>query len=108
MQTVIQVLCTGGVSLRQTIADDQEGLEQFQLKLGRQRIANGHPGWTEVRGRGNTWAALKISWDMPTTTLTCRVASRRLARPHPIASKFVDFLLYRYSERIKAVSIFNI
>ncbi len=108
MQTAIQVICTGGVSLRQRIAGDRKRLERFDLKLGRERKPNRNPGWTKVNGVGDVWGVLNISWDTATRTLTCRVVNKRLATPHRIVGRFVDFLLCRYSTRIKAISIFKV
>jgi hypothetical protein len=108
MQTVIQVLCTGGASLRQRIANDRDRLEEFELKLGPEKKLDRNPGWTKMNGRGNVLGGVNMSWDAATRTLTCRVVNRRLTRPHRIVGRLVDFLLCRYRNRIKVITIFEV
>jgi len=108
MQTVIQVLCTGGASLRQRIANDKDRLDEFELKLGPEKKPERNPGWTKMNGKRNVSGAVNMSWDAATRTLTCRIVNRRLARPHRIVGRLVDFLLYRYRSRIKVITIFEI
>jgi hypothetical protein len=108
MQTAIQVICTGGTSLRKLIGDHDSRLEEFRLTLVAEKNARRNPGWMKIKGQAGIWGALNISWDTDTKTLTCRVVNKRYARPHEIIGRFVDFLLCYYSGRIKVISIFKV
>ena len=106
MQTGIQVICTGGPSLRTLIADRARSSEDWLVV---ERSVGRNPGWMKVKSaeRG-IWGALNISWDAETRTLTCRVVNKRFGTPHAINGRFVDFLLEHYKRRIKIISIFEV
>jgi hypothetical protein len=105
MQTVVQVVCTRGLSLRDAIANDprlaRQGLEVIQEKKpGRS------PGWTKVRTtESHRGGSMNIQWDGATNILTCRVIIRGSGRPNLIIGDFVDYLLSRYRRRIKLVTV---
>jgi len=109
MQTALQVICTGGPSLRTLIAHYGRKLEPFGLELVAEKHPRRNPGWMKVRGaEPGIWGALNISWDTDTRTLTGRVVNKRYGTPHKMIGRFVDFLLHRHSRRIKVISIFRV
>jgi len=80
MQTAIQVICTGGTSLRKLIGDHDGRLEDFQLTLVAEKSARRNRV-DEDKGPARNLGALNISWDADTKTLTCRVVNKRYAKP---------------------------
>jgi hypothetical protein len=110
MQTAIQVICTGGPSLRTQIADQARNSEAWLVS---EKIVGRNPGWMKVKSteRG-VWGALNISWDAETRTLTCRVVNKRYGTPHAVVGRFVAFLLEhdgkRKKKRIKMINIFEV
>lgn len=48
MQTIVQLICRKGKSLRDTIADDPR-LKDYDLTIVREKKPGRYPGWTKVR-----------------------------------------------------------
>lgn len=105
MQTVLQVVCTRGRSLRDAIANDPR-LAKHDLAIIQEKKAGRSPGWTKVRTtESERGGSLNIQWDGATNILTCRVINRGTGRPNLIIGDFVDYLLSRYRRRIKLVTV---
>lgn len=105
MQTVVQVICSRGRSLRQRIAKDRQ-LREFELVVSEQKRHGRPNGWTKVHStKSDRHGALNIEWDSDTHVLLCRVITRRDGRSSPIVGDFVDYLLRRHSQRIIALNI---
>ena len=105
MQTVVQVVCTRGRSLRDAIANDRR-LAGHDLEVIQEKKPGRSPGWTKVRTReSHRGGSMNIQWDGATNILTCRVINRGTGRPNLIIGDFVDYLLSCYRRRIKLVTV---
>lgn len=105
MQTVVQVICTRGRSLREAIAKDPK-LKNYELRIVLEKKLGRRPGWTKVRSCGSgRRGSLNINWNAATAILTCRVINRGTGKPHLIVGDFVDYLLDRHAKRVKFLNI---
>ena len=104
MQTVLQVLCKGGKSLRDVVASDAK-LEDYRLQLVHSRRQHRSPGWAKVKSTEGEPGAINIVWSGPSHTLTCRVVTKKGNRPCNIVGDFITYLLARHSGRIVTVLI---
>jgi hypothetical protein len=105
MQTVLQIACGNGRSLRDVIAGDTR-LAEHGLSVVTERKVGRSPGWTKIRSEdGSCPGAINIQWHAESTTLICRVVNRASGRPHSIIGHFIDYLLRRYRNRIKSITI---
>lgn len=105
MQTVVQVVCSRGRSLRDAIANDRR-LMRHQLEVVQEKKPGRSPGWTKVRTtEGERSGSMNIQWDAATSILTCRVVNRGAGRPNLIIANFVEYLLRRQRRRIKLVTV---
>lgn len=105
MQTILQVVCSGGKSLRDQIVRDQR-LGRFNLRVVEEKRLGRRPGWakivsTQQGGQG----ALNIRWEGNSGILLCRVVNRGDGRPSVIVADFVNYLLARIHPRIEVVTI---
>jgi hypothetical protein len=81
MQTIVQVVCTKGLSLRDNVARDHR-LSKYDLEVVSKKKSGRSPGWTKVRRlKAGAQGALNIQWDGSTAVLTCRVVNREAGRP---------------------------
>lgn len=105
MQTVVQVWCTKGKSLRSSIADNRH-LMDYGFVLIRQKQPDRKPGWTKIRStRDGRQGALNLEWDPNTAILTCRVVNKGGGRPNEIVGDFAAYLLEHHRKRIKLLAI---
>lgn len=105
MQTVVQVVCSRGRSLRDVIANDGR-LSRHQLEVVQEKKPGRSPGWTKVRTtEGERSGSMNIQWDSATSILTCRVVNRGAGRPNLIVANFVEYLLSRQRRRIKLLTV---
>jgi|SRR5690349_2600517 hypothetical protein len=105
MQTVVQVVCTRGHSLRDAIANDTR-LRKHGLEILQEKKPGRSPGWMKVHSTGsNRGGSMNLQWDGATNILTCRVINRGSGRPNLIIGDFVDYLLSKYRRRIKLVTV---
>ncbi len=105
MQTVIQIVCKRGVSLRESIANDKKlADDHFQVKEIRRPGRN--PGWTKIV---STWpdrqGSINIEWIDSTNMLICRVINKGAGTPNLIVGDFVDYLLRRHRRRLKFLMV---
>lgn len=105
MQTVVQVVCTHGRSLRDAIANDPR-LARHDLEIIQEKKPGRSPGWTKLRTtESHRGGSMNVQWDSATSILTCRVINRGSGRPNLIIGDFVDYLLSRYRRRIKLMTV---
>ena len=105
MQTVIHVVCTPGVSLRDRIGGDERRLTKFGLVLSEQKRMSRQQGWSKLHStRPGQGGAINIHWDRAATALVCRVVTRT-EDPGPITGDLVGYLLTRFRRRIQALTI---
>ena len=105
MQTLVQVVCTPGPSLRDAIANDPK-LDARQFEILLERKAGRSPGWTKLRSRAEgRRGSINIQWSAPTKVLSCRVVNKGSGKPNLIIGDFVDYLLKRHRRRIKLITV---
>jgi hypothetical protein len=105
MQLIVQVICSRGKSLRDTIAKDGR-LEDDSLEVTEQKRSGRRHGWTKVHSTlPNRHGAINVEWDADTNILVCRVVTRGRGKPNLIVGDFVGYLLRRYRGRIQAINI---
>jgi hypothetical protein len=105
MQTVIQVVCKKGTSVRDAIVNDPH-LMRFGLVVERQHQPGRSHGWAKLHslkpeGRG----AINIEWNPRTRMLLCRVVNRGGAKPSPVGGQFINYLLERRRRRIHSIVV---
>jgi hypothetical protein len=105
MQTVIDVVCTKGRSLREAVADDRR-LKRYELAVLNEKRPGRNPGWAKIRSTDpGCHGTINLEWDSSTRTLKCRVVNRRGGKPGDVVSKFVHYLLDRFGRRIRLLLI---
>lgn len=107
MQTIVQVMCTAGRSLRDLIGADDK-IEQYGLKVTSQQTAGRSPGWSKLHSVRDVPlpGAINLEWNPRTETLSCRIVTRGGGkRPSPIVGDLINYLLRHYTSRILTVTI---
>ena len=104
MQTVIQVVCKGGKSLRDVIASDKK-VEDYRIKLVHSKRQHRSPGWAKLTSTVGEPGAINFQRNGSSHTLTCRVVTKNRNKPYNIVGDFVAYLLAKYSKRIVTVLI---
>ena len=106
MQTLVLVVCSPGLSVRDAIANDPKlGRHDFEILL--ERKAGRAPGWTKLRSRAQgRLGSINIQWSAATKVLSCRVVNRGSGKPNLIIGDFVDYLLQRHRRRVKIIAVF--
>ena len=105
MQTLVQVVCTRGPSLREAIVKHRR-LEDYGLRVSLQQQPGRSHGWAKVHSsESDRRGVLNIEWDADTCLLLCRVVSRGQTRPNLPVGSLVDFLLRHFRSRVEAINI---
>lgn len=107
MQTLVQVICGPGPSVRDAIASDPR-LEKHGFSLVKQKQPGRTHGWLKLKSVDRAFqGVINVEWHDATHVLICRIVNKRTARPHPITGAFVNYLLARRQllRRIQAVNI---
>lgn len=105
MQTLVQVICTKGISLRDKISKHTQ-LDEANLKVSEIKRRGRNEGWTKVHSKlPDRDGAINIEWDANTSILVCRVVTRGKGQPNLIIGDFVGFLLRNFKKRIEAINI---
>ena len=105
MQSLVQVICTPGSSLRDAIANDTK-LEAHSFEVLLERKAGRFPGWTKLRSRAvGRRGTVNLQWNGATKVLSCRVVNKGAGKPNLIIGDFVNYLLRRHRRRIKLIAI---
>jgi hypothetical protein len=105
MQTLVQVICTRGPSLRDAIVNDSR-LWKYDLEIQKKHQPGRQHGWAKVHSiKRDRKGALNLEWDSNTSILLCRIVNRGAGRPNLIIGDFVDYLFDRFRRRIEAVNI---
>ncbi len=104
MQTLIQVICSHGPSLRDRIVHDTR-IERDQLVVSESKRMDRSRGWTKVHGlTDDAYGAINIQWLPAASTLLCRVVTRG-KDPGPITGLFVAYLMTRHRARVDAIHV---
>ena len=105
MQVLVQVVCSMGLSLRDSVCTHSKLASHNLTVTEHQRPGRQH-GWAKVRSTlPDRHGAINLEWDADTSILLCRVITRGKGRPNLIIGDFVDFLLRHFRKRIRAINI---
>jgi hypothetical protein len=105
LQTVIQVICSNGESLREKIVKDKR-LEDYSLLVSKQRSVGRNPGWSKIYSNEyGTPGALNLTWHKESMMLMGRVITKGSSRPDQLISYFVRYLLARHKKRVRMINI---
>jgi hypothetical protein len=105
MQTLVQVVCKRGPSLREAIVKHRR-IDRWQLRVAWQKQPGRPRGWAKIKStEPDRPGAMNIEWDANTSILLCRVVTKGGNRPNLIIGDFVDYLLGRFKRRIEAINI---
>ncbi len=103
MQSIIQVTCYHGGSLREAIANDKR-LEKFQLTISRQKISGRNPGWAKLHSTDpEVPGAINLEWNPATKTLMARVVTKGRNTPELITGEFITYLMRCQRRRIRSI-----
>ena len=92
MQTIIQIVCKPGGSLRDEISSDSK-LEDHGLLVTKEKQLGRDPGWTKIKSTfPERQGTINLEWLDSTNMLSCRVINKRTGRPNLIVGDFVDYL----------------
>lgn len=105
MQTIIQVICSTGPSLRDAIGVDPR-IARFGFTVSKHQTPGRSPGWTKVHSTEPDRAgAINVQWNPDSGMLTCRVVTKGSSKPGPIVGDLVNYLITRYPRRVQAVTV---
>ena len=105
MQTLVQVICNPGRSIRDAIANDAK-LDAHNFEVVRERKPGRSPGWTKLKSRApKRRGSINLQWSATTRVLLCRVVNKGAGKPNLIVGDFVDYLLQRHRRRIKIINV---
>jgi len=91
MQTLVQVVCSKGKSLRDAIVNDAK-LSQFGLVTQKKQQPGRRHGWAKIHSsETDRHGALNIEWDADTNILLCRVVNRGAGRIGSLAISLTIF-----------------
>lgn len=103
MQSIIQVTCYRGGSLREAIANDIR-LERHHLAVSRQKTSGRNPGWAKVHSTDpQVHGAINLEWDPATKTLMARIVTKGKSAPDRITGDFIAYLMLRQRKRIRSI-----
>jgi hypothetical protein len=105
MQSVIQVTCYRGASLREALANDRR-LEKYNLAVSRQKTPGRSPGWAKLHSTDpDVPGAINLEWDTATKTLMARIVTKGKSTPDRITGDFIAYLIRRHRKRIRSILI---
>ena len=105
MQTIVQVICKKGTSLRDAIANDKK-LDLHCFEIIQEKKQGRSPGWLKLKSTfEGRQGALNMQWGSDTNILTCRVVNRGNGEPSSFVGDFVDYLMARHTRRINAIQV---
>jgi len=105
MQSVIQVTCYRGGSLREALANDRR-LEKYNLAVSRQKTPGRSPGWAKLHSTDpDIPGAINLEWDPATKTLMARIVTKGKCTPDRITGDFIAYLIRRHRKRIRSILI---
>jgi hypothetical protein len=105
MQLLIQVVCTRGTSLRESIARHPK-ISEHGLVVSQQLKPDRSPGWTKLHSNlPHRAGAINVEWNAHAGLLIARIVTRGKGDPGLIAGDFIGFLLRRFKRRVHSISV---
>jgi hypothetical protein len=106
VQAIVQVICSKGPSLRESIVNDDSRLDVFGPKVSGKLKSGRQKGWAKIHStRPDRWGALNVEWDSDARILLCRVVNRKKGSPELALGDFVAYLLRYHRRRITVINI---
>lgn len=105
MQLLIQVVCTRGTSLRESIAKHPK-ITDHGLVVSQQQRPDRSPGWTKLHSSlPHRDGAINVQWNAHAGLLIARVVTRGKGDPGLIAGDFIGFVLRRFKRRVHSINV---
>jgi hypothetical protein len=105
MQSIIQITCYRGGSLRERIANDKR-LKKYHLAVARQKISGRNPGWGKLHStKPEVAGAINYEWDPATKTLMARVVTKGKNTADRIIGDFIAYLMRCQRRRIRSIVV---
>ena len=105
MQTVIQIACTSGPSLRDIVVRDERRLAKFNLIVSEKKRQTRHRGWAKLHGTAqDANGAINVQWIASSQVLLCRVVTHKL-NPGPLSGDLMRYLLSTHRRRVQSIHI---
>jgi hypothetical protein len=105
MQTVIQITCYRGGSLREAVANDRR-LEKFHLIVLWQKSPGRNPGWAKIHStEPDIPGAINLEWDPATKTLMARIVTKGGNTAERIIGDFLAYLMRCQRRKIRSILI---
>jgi len=105
MQTLVQVICSEGESLREAIVNDGR-LHEHGLRVRTRRRTTREHGWADVCSTDpDRRGAIKIEWVRNASVLLCRIVNRTDGQPDLILGDLVAYLFRRHRKRIWMINV---
>jgi hypothetical protein len=103
MQLLVQVVCTPGKSLRESIAKHAR-ISEHGLVVSQQLNPERSNGWMKLHStRPDRDGAINVQWDSNSSILLARIVTRGKGDSSLIAGDFVAFLLRRFKRRVHSI-----
>lgn len=103
MQSIIQVTCYHGGSLREAITNDKR-LEKYNLAVIRQKRSGRNPGWAKLHSIDpEVPGAINLEWDPATKTLLARIVTKGKNTADRITGDFVAYLMRCQRRKIRSI-----
>ena len=103
MQSVIQITCYRGGSLREALANDRR-LEKYHLAVSRQKTPGRSPGWAKLHSTDpHVPGAINLEWDPATKTLMARIVTKGKNTADRIIGDFIAYLIRCQLRRIRSI-----
>jgi hypothetical protein len=105
MQLVVVVHCTKGESLRDAVVARLSRARDPGLQVTEVQRKNRNPGWTKIHSTGDRSGAINVRWASSSSSLECRVVTRKSRKASGILGDFVTYLFNHHRSRINAVTV---
>jgi hypothetical protein len=103
MQSIIQVTCYHGGSLREAVANDKR-LKNYRLAVIRQKTSGRNPGWAKLHSTDpQIPGAINLEWDPATKTLLARIVTKGRNTADRIIGDFIAYLMRCQRRKIRTI-----
>jgi hypothetical protein len=103
MQSIIQITCYRGGSLREAVANDTR-LAKYNLTVMRQKTPGRSPGWAKLHSADpEIPGAINLEWNPATKILLARIVTKGKNTPDRITGDFIAYLIARHRKKIRSI-----
>jgi hypothetical protein len=105
MQLLVQVVCTPGRSLRESIAKSAR-ISEHGLTVSQQKKPDRSNGWMKIHStRPDRDGAINVQWEANASILIARIVTRGKGDSSLIAGDLIAFLLRRFRRRVHSINV---